>query len=233
MISLDIFRWLSFYEHIRSIFGFSEHDDYLSASILNSIVREVVDDGELYELIHNKKVAVVGAGPSIVNIKEIDADVIVSADGATNYLVKQLNIIPDVIVTDLDGITVYPKESIYVVLAHGDNVTLLNKVYNMKKVLPTCQVFPFGRLKLYGGFTDGDRAVVLSKFFNAFKIVLYAMDFDSEYIGRYSKPYFSTDMPMNRFKKMKLEIGKEIIRQVSEGETNDKILWAFHGFDRR
>ncbi|MDT7875254.1 MAG: 6-hydroxymethylpterin diphosphokinase MptE-like protein [Sulfolobaceae archaeon] len=158
--------------------------------------------------------AVVGAGPNLENVKEIDADTIISADGATNYLV-QIGIEPDIIVTDLDGITRFPKNSIYVVLAHGDNIHLLPKVKEMRRVIGTCQVMPFGKLKLFGGFTDGDRGVVLAKYFNADKITLEGMDFDSGIVGKYSKPYYKQNSYADWKKKNKLQIAKYIINLVS------------------
>lgn len=163
-------------------------------------------------MIKNKRVAVIGAGPSIIEInrrEDIDADIIISADGATNYLVRK-EIIPDIVVTDLDGIAIFPDKSIYVVLAHGDNIRYLQKISEMKRVIGTCQISPFGRLKLFGGFTDGDRGVVLAKRFNASKIILFAMDFDSNYIGKFSKPWLSTDVPISPIKREKLKIAKLI-----------------------
>jgi len=165
------------------------------------------------EIIKGKKVAVIGAGPSLEQIKEIDADVIISADGATNYLYR-IGIIPDIVVTDLDGINVFPQEPIYVIHAHGNNIGKLDKVNNMKKIIGTCQVYPFGKLHLFGGFTDGDRGVVIAKIFGAKEIKLYGMDFDSNYIGKYSKPPYKYDLPMTWVKRNKLKIAKHIIEQV-------------------
>ncbi len=197
---------------IRSQLGIKERDDYLSASILNSIV-EIYNEDELRDLIKGRSVAVIGAGPQLINVDKVKEEVIISADGATNYLVQR-GIYPDVVVTDLDGITVFPKNTIYVVLAHGDNINLLHKVKEMRRVIPTTQVQPFGKMKLYGGFTDGDRAVVLAKYMNAKEIKLYAMDFTSGVIGRYSKPSFSEDVPASMIKRKKLEIARMIIEKV-------------------
>lgn len=204
-------KWLSFYSKIREWLRFSYAKDYYSAQILNQLISE--DYTYLLEEIKGKKVAVVGAGPSLTHIKEIDADIVISADGATNYLVKR-GIIPDIIVTDLDGIEVYPEKSIYVVLAHGDNIDKMQKIRRMKYVIGTCQVMPFGRLRLFGGFTDGDRAVILAKKFNAKKILLYAMDFDSDYAGKFSKPWYDTDVPISWLKKEKLKIAKNIVNEI-------------------
>ncbi|MEM3911338.1 MAG: 6-hydroxymethylpterin diphosphokinase MptE-like protein [Saccharolobus sp.] len=203
---------MNFYNMIRSQLGFDERDDYTSASILNYMVKGYNEE-ELIDLIKGRSVAVIGAGPQLTKLKKVEEDVIISADGATNYLVE-IGLNPDVVVTDLDGIVTYPKDSIYVVLAHGDNINLLHKVNNMNKVIPTSQVMPFGRLKLYGGFTDGDRAVVLAKYMMASKIKLYAMDFDSGIIGKFSKPYYTKDVPASMIKRKKLEIARMIIEKV-------------------
>jgi len=176
---------------------------------------KIKDDEEVteMEIIKGKKVAVVGAGPTLEQIREIDADIIISADGATNYLYK-IGITPDIIVTDLDGIAVYPQNSIYIVHAHGNNIDKLDKVNNMKKIIGTCQVYPFGKLHLFGGFTDGDRGVVLAKMFGAKDIILYGMDFDSNYIGRYSKPPYKNNLPISWVKRNKLKIAKYIIELI-------------------
>lgn len=197
---------------IRSQFGFNERDDYISASILNYIVNDYNEE-ELRDLIKGRNVAIVGAGPELIKIDKIKEDVIIAADGATNYLVN-IGLEPDVIVTDLDGVIVYPKNSIFVVLAHGDNINLLPKVKEMNKVIPTAQVLPFGRLKLYGGFTDGDRAVVLARYMGAKSIKLYAMDFESGIVGKFSKPYYNEDVPASMIKRKKLEIARVIIEKV-------------------
>ncbi|BDC18123.1 6-hydroxymethylpterin diphosphokinase MptE-like protein [Acidianus sp. HS-5] len=204
-------KWISFYSKIREWLRFSYAKDYYSASLLNQTITE--DYTYLLDEIRGKKVAIVGAGPSLTKIKEIDADVIISADGATNYLVSK-GVIPDIVVTDLDGIEIFPDKTVYVVLAHGDNITRLGKVKEMKYVIGTCQVMPFGRLKLFGGFTDGDRAVILAKKFNPEKILLYAMDFDSDYIGKFSKPWYGADVPISWIKREKLKIAKNIVNEV-------------------
>ncbi|QGA55476.1 DUF115 domain-containing protein [Sulfolobus sp. E5-1-F] len=198
---------------IRSWLGFKERDDYISASILNCLISKEYDESELRDLVRGREIAVVGAGPQLDKISRLKEDVIIAADGATNYLIN-IGVTPDIIVTDLDGLQTFPKNSIYVVLAHGDNINLLHKVKEMDKVIPNSQVMPFGRLRLYGGFSDGDRAVVLAKYMGASKIRLYAMDFESGIIGKFSKPYYKKDVPASMIKRKKLEIARMIIEQV-------------------
>ncbi|WP_181443773.1 MULTISPECIES: 6-hydroxymethylpterin diphosphokinase MptE-like protein [Sulfolobaceae] len=204
---------MNFYKIIRSWLGFKERDDYISASILNCLISKEYDESELRDLVRGREIAVVGAGPQLDKISRLKEDVIIAADGATNYLIN-IGVTPDIIVTDLDGLQTFPKNSIYVVLAHGDNINLLHKVKEMDKVIPNSQVMPFGRLRLYGGFSDGDRAVVLAKYMGASKIRLYAMDFESGIIGKFSKPYYKKDVPASMIKRKKLEIARMIIEQV-------------------
>jgi uncharacterized Rossmann fold enzyme len=209
---------LNFYSQIRKQLGFREEEDYYSAVLLDQLLANNYEDytEELRNLIRGKTVAVVGAGPNLEQVEYLNEDVIISSDGATNYLVSK-GIKPDVIVTDLDGISVYPKNSIYVVLAHGNNTEYLVSKFPFisgRKLIGTCQVFPFGRLKLFGGFTDGDRAVVLASLFQAKAIRLYGMDFDSGVVGKYSKPYYENNLPASWIKKNKLKIAKHVIEEV-------------------
>ncbi|BBG25250.1 6-hydroxymethylpterin diphosphokinase MptE-like protein [Sulfuracidifex tepidarius] len=165
---------------------------------------------DLLNVIRHKRVAVVGAGPSLSNLSHIEEEVIVAADGASRFLEAHVRV-PDIVVTDLDGIVKPNRSPIYVVHAHGDNMDKLERLLELKKVVGTCQVANTGRAKLYGGFTDGDRAVLLSLVGGASSVRLYAMDLDSNLIGMYSKPYFQADVPINLRKKIKLGIAKEVI----------------------
>ncbi|MEL9969472.1 MAG: 6-hydroxymethylpterin diphosphokinase MptE-like protein [Metallosphaera sp.] len=203
---------MSFYNWVRREFGYSIRGDYVSALLLNMKLKVDLEK-DLMDMLDGANVAVVGAGPSIVKVKELNEDVIIAADGATNYLVENF-IVPDVVVTDLDGITSYPR-SLYVVHAHGDNLQHHWKTDLMGRFIVTAQVSPFGGVKLYGGFTDGDRAYLIAKIFNARKIKLYGMDFDSDYIGRYSKPHYKADVPMTYVKRKKLNLAKEIIHTLN------------------
>ena len=112
------------------------------------------------------------------------------ADGATQALLEN-NIIPDIIVTDLDGNMEYLKrssesKSIMIVHAHGDNIRKLPYAILFRYCIGTTEDKPFGKIKNFGGFTDGDRCVFLANHFKASKIILIGMDFGT-HIGKYSK----------------------------------------------
>lgn len=194
--------------------------DYSSASLLNSMLHDDLSE-DLVDMLKGRTVAVVGAGPSLTSVSHFSEERVIAADGASRYLMEK-GITPDVVVTDLDGISeVFP--TFYVVHAHGDNFHLLWRVGLMKKVVGTCQVAPFGRLKVFGGFTDGDRAVALALAAGAMKVRLYGMDFDSELTGKYSKPTLQDDIPSSPTKRAKLKIAKWVVEELMQDGLRHKV----------
>jgi len=193
-------EWRKFYRKILRDFGFSEESDIIAAKILDAFLKSV-DIDVLREKIQGRRVNVYGAGPSLKEIKKFQRGVNIAADGATSFLLGR-GIVPDIIVTDLDGkvedlLKANKKGSILVVHAHGDNIDAIKKyAAKFKNAAGTTQSKPFGSLHNFGGFTDGDRAVFLAEHFKAKKIALYGMDFRSK-IGRYS---FSRDSETKRKK---------------------------------
>ena len=102
---------------------------------------------------YNNEVIIFGAGPSlkktlIKNYKFIKNKVKITADGATSALIE-LNIIPDIIVTDLDGkindqIHANSKGSIIIIHTHGDNIKKIEEnVDKFKgKIIGSTQINP-------------------------------------------------------------------------------------------
>jgi uncharacterized Rossmann fold enzyme len=95
-------------------------------------------------------------------------------------------IVPDIIVTDLDGsfeaiLKANQMGSIAIVHAHGDNIDQLQEyVPQLGKIIGTAQCRPPGGLFNFGGFTDGDRSVFLAKELGAVSIKLLGFDFEDE-----------------------------------------------------
>ena len=193
--------------------------DVKSALVLNDIlkgkdVKKSVK--KLEKIIKGKKVFIYGAGAKdIKNINEFEENSCkIVADKALNFL----NFQPDVVVTDLDGdlekiIDADRNGSVVVVHAHGDNIDKLKFVKKLENVVGTCQVKPFGLLKNFGGFTDGDRAVFLAQAFKAKEINLVAFNFDNVYIYTRSKD----------IKLKKLMWAKRLIEYIKE--RGAKIWW--------
>ena len=125
-------------------------------------------------------------------------------------------LMPDIVVTDLDGdITSLKKagrtNTIMVVHAHGDNSEKIHFVKNFRNCIGTTQTKPMGKVKNFGGFTDGDRCVFLADYFHAKKIILLGMDFGTK-IGRYSKKKVDN----RAIKIAKLRRGKKLLEWLAE-----------------
>ena len=180
-------RLLHFIDLVAEDLRFSRVKDWKAAQLaeLLSSTRDDYRD-ELANRISGKDVGIVFPTVTMPNPKELEGfDTVIAVDGATNWFVEK-GLEPDVVVTDLDGVTTFPKTPIYVVLLHGDNLAYIEKIYRMEKVVFSTQVFPKGKLILTGGFTDGDRAVALSIRLGAKTVKL--LNFDTSAIGQYSKP---------------------------------------------
>ena len=93
--------------------------------------------------------------------------VVIAADGATEMCLD-VGIIPDFVVTDLDGnyqslIRAHLEGSIMVIHAHGDNIDKISsQVPYFSNAIGTTQNFPLNNVYNFGGFTDGDRSVSLA-----------------------------------------------------------------------
>ena len=211
---MTIHGWKTKFSKIRKEFGYSEKDDLISAKKLNSLLKRKNSKKELKNIIKDKTIFVIGAGPSLSkslkHIKKSKNIKKIVADGAVRALLEK-NIKPDILVTDLDG----DLESIkkigrmkipIIVHAHGHNYDRLEIVKELSNVTGTTQTRGFGKLENFGGFTDGDRCVFLAEYFNASKIVLIGMDFGQK-IGKYSKH----EVINRKAKLKKLKFGKMII----------------------
>lgn len=218
-------NWDKWYKIILDDFSFNEEDDIKSAEFLN----ERVSKFDVSHIDFRNQCIVFGAGPSIkkhlaflksnVNLEDYT---LIAADGATKALVEE-SIIPDIIVTDLDGDMDSIAESnklgsILYVHAHGDNLDKLKEfIDRLDKVVPTCQCKSFGKLENFGGFTDGDRAVHIAVYsLGAKKIILAGMDFGT-IITNYSRPEIGVEFKeADAFKKKKLCYAEKLIDSIKK-----------------
>jgi len=206
--------WKRKYSDILKEFRYEEKKDKESAIILNSILKKSDIYEKIMNLVEAKTVLVIGSGPSLTSaipkLKNYKKSLKIAADSSIKILVEN-GIIPDIIVTDLDGDEDTLKKlaktkSIFVVHAHGDNIKKLEFVKKIKNCIGTTQSIPFDKIHNFGGFTDGDRGVFLANHFKAKKIVLFGMDFGDR-IGKFSK----TKKSERKTKLMKLKRGKSLL----------------------
>lgn len=229
--------WESWYEKILNDFGFSRSMDENTAITLNEILKKN-NSLKLEELFENlddfkkniRDFIVFGAGPSLKpNIKYLKEEfnlneyILIAADGATSGLLEE-DIVPDIIVTDLDGkiddlLIANESNSIFVVHGHGNNLeAIIQFVPSLKKILGTTQSQPIGNLYNFGGFTDGDRAVFLAIALNAEKIILAGMDF-GKLVTKYSRPDMDVEIAIaDEIKEKKLKYAEQLIEWISNNE---------------
>ena len=206
--------WKKRYFSILKELNYSEKKDKESALILDSILKKTDTIKKIRKLIEGKTIFVIGSGPSlsiaIPKLKKLEKSIKIAADSSLKPLVDN-GIIPDIIVTDLDGNEdtikkISKTKSIFVIHAHGDNIEKLLIVKKMKNCIGTTQTNPFNKIQNFGGFTDGDRGVFLASYFGAKKIILFGMDFGNQ-IGKFS----NTKRSDREIKLKKLKIGKDLL----------------------
>lgn len=231
---MDLDTWFSWYDTILKEFGFSRGDDEKSAEILNNLLDEH-NSSCIAEINIKDKVIIFGAGPSLKrNIDELkelneleelnlNKFTLIAADGATTALLEE-DIIPDIIVTDLDGkmddiIEANNRGSILVVHAHGNNIDKIEKyVPKLKRILGTTQSVPLENVYNFGGFTDGDRCIFLAIELGARFILLAGMDF-GDIVTKYSRPDLDeSEGKADEIKQMKLNFAKKLTQWAAENE---------------
>jgi len=190
---MEFDEWEPLYLGILADFGFDRSEDERSARILADLLHGRAGTlADLRGIISGRAVAVCGNAPSLTaDLRSIRQDqIIIAADGATTVLMAN-RMIPDVIVTDLDGtiediISASEKGSFVVVHAHGDNIPAVRSVVPRlrgTRVLGTTQSEPFDNIHNFGGFSDGDRCVFLAKAFHAASVTLLGFDYDDPDVG--------------------------------------------------
>lgn len=188
---MNFTEWEPIYTEIIKDFGFSRDADEESARILSTML-DKKESGMIYRQIEQKIAAksVIVCGKAAILVKDLKNIVlkdktIIAADGATSLLLN-IDLLPDIIVTDLDGniddiLMAEERGSLIVIHAHGDNIDKIKKyVPKFKNVIGTTQSSPFDNIYNFGGFTDGDRCVFLAKHFGAREIILAGFDFEDQ-----------------------------------------------------
>ncbi|AKB81068.1 6-hydroxymethyl-7,8-dihydropterin pyrophosphokinase [Methanosarcina barkeri 3] len=208
---MDFATWEPIYERILEDFGFDRVGDEKAAIFLSGMLTQenTVSLSELKAIISGKYVLVCGNAPGLrSDLSEINLSdfTVIAADGAAAVLMD-MDIVPEVICTDLDGnseadiekeILACQKGSIVLIHAHGDNIDKLEKyVPRFRRFIATTQARPFDKVYNFGGFSDGDRCFFVATELGAKKVKLAGFDFE--------------DKDVNPIKKKKLKWAKKLI----------------------
>jgi uncharacterized Rossmann fold enzyme len=184
--------WRDEYIWIRDFLGIEESEDRRALVILReSFGRKPCLLPKLRERISGRVAVVVGASESVLadlerlyNLRHLweGNAFLVAADTATPLLLSR-GMVPDIVVTDLDGpvetlVEASRAGSYLFVHGHGDNIRSLREVLPLlgERAEPTTQVpMPKGHVHNFGGFTDGDRSAYVSVALGARAVILLGM----------------------------------------------------------
>lgn len=177
---MDYEEWEPTYKEIIDDFGYTLEEDRKSAEILAEL--RGTDSLEPLERVKGKVVEVKGPFFEKVHADETSFSIVA---GSSASRLKEKSSLPDLLVTDLDGDVKLQMEKnlesvTTVIHAHGDNVGLIEDWAPKFQgpVISTCQCRPPQGVYNFGGFTDGDRAVVLADHLGAEKVVLDGWDLE-------------------------------------------------------
>lgn len=178
--------WEPIYSEILKDMGYDRASDENSAKVLRTLMlnADLITEDEVDV---RDTVSIFGAADSLSSDIERRGPegTLISAGSATSVVMSK-GILPDIVVTDLDGdidsqIEASRKGAVTLIHAHGDNIDLIMRYAKefTGKVILTTQSRPDMVLCNFGGFTDGDRAVCFARHMGAKRIVLYGFDFDN------------------------------------------------------
>lgn len=183
---MDWARWRPTYEAILLDFGFDRASDEAARDLLEGALayHQPVDLDSLRAQVTGREAWIVGGAATAddMGLTPPTAPLFVS-DAAVPVALPEAR--PTAIVTDLDGDVAMQAVANAMgvpvfVHAHGDNAPALREhLPSLRGPLAgTTQAEPRGRVRNFGGFTDGDRACCLAVELGASSLALVGFDFD-------------------------------------------------------
>ena len=185
-MTFDTGWWWKFQEEISVQFDFSKIREDVASRLVSDIKQNI---SSIRECIEKKDLILVGAG--LQKGTSIPSSNVIVADGALRACLEQ-DILPSLIVTDLDGyipdiLWARKKGSKVILHAHGDNIARVFQY--LSDINPNCitTTYPSASSNCWGGFTDGDRALMMSLSLNCNSVKM--IGFNYNIIGNYSGDY--------------------------------------------
>ena len=182
-MTFDIEWWWKYQKDIEAQFSFSKVREQLAVKLSS---RYFKSNNDLGQLLYQQDVVIVGAG--ITNQESIPERTVIAADGAVKACLQR-DIIPDFVVTDMDG---YISDLKYafdngckvIIHIHGDNLSRFPDYSSIIEPICITSAYPSALTSCWGGFTDGDRALMMCLSLDCKSVRLIGFDFDK--IGLYS-----------------------------------------------
>ena len=186
-MTFDIEWWWSFQDSIEDQFGFSRVREDVASRFAARIFTQKAD---ISNHVKDRDLVIVGGGiNSFTDIPESD---LLVADGALRACLER-GTIPEFIVTDLDGyisdlIWASKHGSKVIMHSHGDNLAALYRYSSYIRPICVTSTYPSTGTSCWGGFTDGDRALMMALSLGCKSVQLIGFDFSriGDYSGKYS-----------------------------------------------
>ncbi len=205
-MTFDIDWWWKYQKDIETQFSFSKVREQLA---VNLSLRYFKSNNHLGQLLYQKEAVIVGAG--ITDQEAVPVGTVIAADGAVKACLQR-DIVPDFVVTDMDG---YISDLKYafdngckvIIHIHGDNLSRFPDYSSVIEPVCITSAYPSSSTSCWGGFTDGDRALMMSLSLGCKSVRLVGFDFDK--IGLYSGNFSPKKLE-------KLEWARKIIEECSK-----------------
>tara|TARA_Y100001960_G_scaffold84830_1_gene90644 strand:- start:1873 stop:2508 length:636 start_codon:yes stop_codon:yes gene_type:complete len=205
-LTFDIDWWWKYQKDIETQFSFSKVREQLA---VNLSLRYFKSNNHLGQLLYQKEAVIVGAG--ITDQEAVPVGTVIAADGAVKACLQR-DIVPDFVVTDMDG---YISDLKYafdngckvIIHIHGDNLSRFPDYSSVIEPVCITSAYPSSSTSCWGGFTDGDRALMMSLSLGCKSVRLVGFDFDK--IGLYSGNFSPKKLE-------KLEWARKIIEECSK-----------------
>ena len=180
-------EWEPIYQEILEDMGYDRADDEACVRILKAVTlnSDLITDDEASERFSGTA-TVFGDAPCLESdISRLPPEGTLVSSGSAVARLLAIGIVPDVVVTDLDGdidaqLEASSRGALTFIHAHGDNQDLVREYAGRFSgpVILTTQSVPDTVVANYGGFTDGDRAVCIAQEFGCREILLEGFDFE-------------------------------------------------------
>ena len=185
-MTFEIDWWWKFQEEINSQFQFSRIREELAAKLVSRLNFTKLP---IQPSFAGRDFIVVGAGLS--ESSDLPNKNLIVADGALRASLEK-NIVPEWIISDLDGyipdiIWASQNGSNVIMHAHGDNLSRVSLYYNQIKPKCITTTYPSPHTFSWGGFTDGDRSLMMCLSLGCNSVKL--MGFNFEEIGKFTGEY--------------------------------------------
>ena len=209
-MTFEIDWWWRFQDEITSQFNFSEIREEIAAKLVS---RLNYTKSSLQSSFVNRDFILVGAGLTESDI--LPEKNLIVADGALRGCLNR-DIVPEWVISDLDGYIpdnqwASQNGSKIIIHAHGDNISQVSLYSN--RINPECitTTYPSPHTSCWGGFTDGDRSVMMCLSLGSKSVKLVGFNFEE--VGKFTGEYSPRKLE-------KLQWAKKIINECQQRSSS-------------